>query len=112
MEFSQSTKDAISAYARDVNTVLEYRALGATGMWFHVTCSRDIFFPLLFEYREVPRMIQPHPHAAFMLALANNPHMPIDYRDSNSDEWTRFNPHREALTFHPDVQYRFGRGDA
>lgn len=110
MKFSQSTKDAISAYARDMNTQLEYRALDTTGMWFPVTCSRDIFFPLLFEYREVPRTVSTHPHAEFIIALANNPEMPIEYRDSEDDVWLLFNPHREALTFHPDVQYRFVRG--
>lgn len=100
---SEQTKTALAAYARDINTPLEYRIIEMeNNMWLPQDNSTH-FFLKVCEYRVKPSVITPHTNAEIILAFLADPTVEIQYRYPDDIDWHVMDT--SLMTFYPDVLY-------
>lgn len=100
---SEQTKAAMAAYARDINTPLEYRILEAEHiMWLPHDDSAYFFFNVC-EYRVKPMEVTPHTNADVILAFIADPTVEIQYRYPDDIDWHVMDT--SLMAFYPDVRY-------
>lgn len=101
---SEQTKAALAAYARDINTPLEYRFIDRNdNLWFPHDESAYFFFKVC-EYRVKPVMeTTPHKFAEIILAFAADPTVEIQYRYPDDIDWHVMDT--SLMTFYSEVIY-------
>lgn len=104
VNLSEQTKAALAAYARDINTPLEYRIIEAEfSMWLPHDDSAYFFFNVC-EYRVKPAMeVTPHANADIIMAFIADPTVEIQFRYPDDIDWHVMDT--SLMTFYSDVLY-------